>query len=319
MQKKNDPVGFIPLFEKAFLHPRYWGIWFGIGLLILLNYIPVKWRDKFMACLGFLVGKCAKGARRRARINLLYCMPHLTVVEREKIIDEMFCNAAQPLMLILDLVLRGPQFLSSRVYWHDRFILDELEKNKANVIFLAPHSWSIDIPAMLLASEGKRMTAMFHQQRNPLLDYLWNRARMRFGGHMHTRKDTIKPFINSIRQGFWGNYAPDEDYGPEKSIFVDFFDTYKATLPALARLMKICQAVVVPMFPVYNYRTHRMDIFIRPPMNQRLGETDAEVARSINEEIEFFLRRYPSQYTWILKLLKTRREGEIEPYLRKDL
>ncbi|WP_241553251.1 hypothetical protein, partial [Shigella flexneri] len=27
----------------------------------------------------------------------------------------------------------------------------------------------------------------------------------------------------------------------------------------------------------------------------------------------------PEQYTWILKLLKTRKPGEIQPYKRKDL
>lgn len=319
MHKKNNHAGFIPRFDKAFLHPRYWGIWFGVGLLVLLSYLPIKWRDGLMAFIGFLVGKCAKGARRRARINLIYCMSNLTKVQREKIIDEMFCNSTQPIMLILDLCLRGPQFLASRVHWHDRFILNEIEKKKTNIILLLPHAWSIDIPGMLLTSEGKPITAMFHQQRNPLFDYLWNSARMRFGAYMHARKDTIKPFIHAIQQGFWGHYAPDEDYGPEKSIFVDFFDTYKATLPTLGRLMKICNAVVIPIFPVYNYRTHRMDIFIRPPMNQLLAAEDADVARHINKELEIFLSRYPSQYIWSLKLLKTRRKGEIEPYLREDI
>ncbi len=54
-------------------------------------------------------------------------------------------------------------------------------------------------------------------------------------------------------------------------------------------------------------------------MNQLLAAEDAEVARHINKELEIFLIRYPSQYIWSLKLLKTRRKGEIEPYLREDI
>ncbi|MGL5187056.1 MAG: lauroyl-Kdo(2)-lipid IV(A) myristoyltransferase, partial [Plesiomonas shigelloides] len=39
----------------------------------------------------------------------------------------------------------------------------------------------------------------------------------------------------------------------------------------------------------------------------------------MNEEIEILVKPNPEQYIWILKLLKTRREGEIEPYSRTDL
>ncbi len=62
--------------------------------------------------------------------------------------------------------------------------------------------------------------------------------RRRFGGRLHARNDGIKPFIQSVRQGYWGYYLPDQDHGPEHSEFVDFFATYKATLPAIGRLMK---------------------------------------------------------------------------------
>ncbi|EPP2031935.1 lauroyl-Kdo(2)-lipid IV(A) myristoyltransferase, partial [Escherichia coli] len=35
--------------------------------------------------------------------------------------------------------------------------------------------------------------------------------------------------------------------------------------------------------------------------------------------VEIFVGPRPEQYTWILKLLKTRKPGEIQPYKRKDL
>ena len=45
---------------------------------------------------------------------------------------------------------------------------------------------------------------------------------------------------------------------------------------------------------------------------------DHQLARRMNEEVEVFVRPHPEQYTWILKLLKTRKEGDIEPYSRKE-
>ena len=143
--------------------------------------------------------------------------------------------------------------------------------------------------------------------------------RRRFGGRMHARNDGIKPFIQSVRQGYWGYYLPDQDHGAEHSEFVDFFATYKATLPAIGRLMKVCRARVVPLFPVYDGKTHRLTVLVRPPMDDLLDADDTTIARRMNEEVEVFVTPHTEQYTWILKLLKTRKPGEIEPYKRKEL
>ena len=134
--------------------------------------------------------------------------------------------------------------------------------------------------------------------------------RRRFGGRLHARNDGIKPFIQSVRQGYWGYYLPDQDHGPEHSEFVDFFATYKATLPAIGRLMKVCRARVIPLFPVYDGNTHRLSIEVRPPMDDLLTADDNTIARRMNEEVEVLVGPHLEQYTWILKLLKTRKRRE---------
>ncbi len=170
-----------------------------------------------------------------------------------------------------------------------------------------PHGWGVDIPAMLMASQGQKMAAMFHNQGNKIYDFVWNTVRRRFGGRLHARNDGIKPFIQSVRQGYWGYYLPDQDHGPEHSEFVDFFATYKATLPAIGRLMKVCRARVIPLFPAYDGKTHRLSIEVRPPMDDLLTADDHTIARRMNEEVEVLVGPHKEQYTWILKLLKTRK------------
>ncbi len=83
--------------------------------------------------------------------------------------------------------------------------------------------------------------------------------------------------------------------------------------------MKVCRARVVPLFPIYDGKTHRLTIQVRPPMDDLLEADDQTIARRMNEEVEIFVGPRPEQYTWILKLLKTRKPGEIQPYKRKDL
>ncbi len=315
---KKSHAEFIPAFKASFLHPRYWGNWLAIGCFALLALVPVTVRDPLLARLGKQVGRLAKSARRRAQINLFYCLPQLSDQQREEIIDRMFATAPQAMVMMAELALR-PKRALKRVHWHGREQIDQLAERGENVIFLVPHGWAVDIPAMVLASQGQKMAAMFHNQRNPVMDYIWNAVRRRFGGRMHARNDGIKPFISSVRQGYWGYYLPDQDHGAEHSEFVDFFATYKATLPALGRLMKISRAKVVPLFPVYDSKTHSLDIWLRPSMDDLAEADDVTLARRMNEEVEILVGPNPEQYTWILKLLKTRKPGDIEPYQRDDL
>ncbi|WP_437888903.1 lauroyl-Kdo(2)-lipid IV(A) myristoyltransferase [Phytobacter sp. V91] len=319
METKKNNTEFIPEFEKSFRHPRYWGAWLGVMAFAGVAMIPASVRDPLLGKLGRLAGKLGKSARRRAQINLLYCFPEKSETEREALIDEMFATAPQAMVLMAELALRGPEKILPRVEWRGEAIVDTLRQNNENVIFLVPHGWGVDIPAMLMASQGQKMAAMFHNQGNPVFDYVWNTVRRRFGGRLHARNDGIKPFIHSVRQGYWGYYLPDQDHGAEHSEFVDFFATYKATLPAIGRLMKVCRARIVPLFPIYDAKSHRLIIQVRPPMDDLLTADDNTIARRMNEEVENLVGPNPEQYTWILKLLKTRREGEIEPYRRKEL
>lgn len=316
--KKNN-IEFIPVFKYSFLKPKYWGNWLVIGAMAGMAMLPAKVRDPILGKLGKIAGKIAKSARRRALINLYYCLPELSESQREKTTDCMFATALQAMVMMAELGIRDPAHVRQYVDWHGREIIDMLHANQENIIFLVPHGWCVDIPAMLLASEGQMMAAMFHNQSDLLMDYMWNTVRRRFGGRMHARNDGIKPFISSIRQGYYGYYLPDQDHGAKHSEFVDFFATYKSTLPVVGRLMKVCCAHVVPLFPVYNSTTHRLEIYVRPPMDGLLDADDKTLARRMNEEVEIFVRPNPEQYTWTLKILKTRKKGDIEPYERKDI
>ncbi|WP_433691281.1 lauroyl-Kdo(2)-lipid IV(A) myristoyltransferase [Kosakonia cowanii] len=319
METKKNNSEYIPQFEGEFRHPRHWGAWLGVLAFAGVALIPPSVRDPLLAKLGRFAGRRGKSARRRAQINLYYCFPEKSEAEREVIIDHMFATAPQAMVLMAEMALRGTEKVASRIEWQGKEIIDEMHRNDERVIFLVPHAWGVDIPAMLMSSQGKRIAAMFHNQGNKVFDYMWNKVRLRFGGRLHARNDGIKPFIHSIRNGFWGYYLPDQDHGPEQSEFVDFFATYKATLPAIGRLMKVCRARVVPLFPVYDAETHRLTILVRPPMDDLLTADDTTIARRMNEEVENFVGPHPEQYTWILKLLKTRKPGEIEPYKRKEL
>ncbi|EOX5224183.1 lauroyl-Kdo(2)-lipid IV(A) myristoyltransferase [Shigella flexneri] len=306
---------FIPEFKKNYLSPVYWSTWFLLGMIAGISMFPPSFRDPVLAKIGRWAGRLSKKARRRATINLSLCFPEKSDTEREIIVDKMFVTALQSIVMMAELAIRGPEKFQKRVFWKGLEILEEIRHNNRNVIFLVPHGWSVDIPAMLLAAQGKKMAAMFHQQRNPVIDYVWNSVRRKFGGRLHAREDGIKPFIQSVRQGYWGYYLPDQDHGPEYSEFADFFATYKATLPIIGRLMNISQAMIIPLFPVYDEKKHFLTIEVRPPMDACIASADNKmIARQMNKTVEILVGSHPEQYIWVLKLLKTRKSNEADPY-----
>ena len=245
-------TGYEPHFSWSYLHPKNWGVWLGIFVLLLLAFVPFRLRDKLAEKLARALTKKIGKPRIRAEINLKLCFPDWTAEQRDKVIEEMFVTVAQVMLGIGEIAIRSKKHLQKR----SEFIgIEHIKQAKAeghNIILMVPHGWAIDASGIILHTHGMPMTSMYNPHRNPLVDWLWTLARQRFGGKMHARQNGIKPFLAHIKQGQMGYYLPDEDFGAEQSVFVDFFATYKATLPGLNKMAKLAKAVVIPMVPRYN-------------------------------------------------------------------
>lgn len=300
---------YLPSFEWSFLHPRYWGTWFGILLAVLLAYFPYRWRDKFATFLAKKIVRMNNRAKKRAVINLETCFPDKTSQEREHILEETYINAACIMLGFATIMIRSKKHLEQRTVFHHESIIKDLVAQGRNIILLAPHSWPIDYPAVQLASRGLPVAAMVKKQANPVIDWLMNAQRLKYGGRTHERGDGVKPFIKSVREGFLGYYLPDEDHGPEHSVFVPFFGTEKATLAGLGKLAKLSQATIVPLMPIYNREKGTFEVLIQPPLDHFPTGSEVQDARMMNERIEQFITQDPAQYMWIMNLLRSRPDG----------
>ncbi|XPE62182.1 hypothetical protein ACNKHT_11765 [Shigella flexneri] len=119
-------------------------------------------------------------------MNLSLCFPERSEAEREAIVDEMFATAPQAMAMMAELAIRGPEKVQPRVDWQG---LESLKR--CGVMTRKLSFWCRTVgsrsPAMLMASQGQKMAAMFHNQGNPVFDYVWNTVRRRFGGRLHAR------------------------------------------------------------------------------------------------------------------------------------
>lgn len=312
MSRITAQEGYEHQFLKSFLLPKYWGVWLGVLFLVLFAYVPFRVRDKLAAWLGKRVyhylKKRNKKQYHRALVNLRYCFPNWSEAKREETIEAMFVTVAQTMLGIGEIALRSVKHLQQRSEFSGLEHLTQAKAEGKNIILLVPHTWSIDASGIVLHTYGMPMVSMYNPHRNALVDWLWNATRERFGGKMHTRQNGIKPFLNDVRQGNMGYFLPDEDFGEALSVYVDFFATEKATLPGLNKMAKVAKAEVIPMFATYDAEKGKYVMEILPPIH--FDGTEQQSARAMNEVVEYFVEKDPKQYVWILRLLKTRRDGE---------
>lgn len=312
MSRITAQEGYEHQFLKSFLLPKYWGVWLGVLFLVLFAYVPFRVRDKLAAWLGKRVyhylKKRNKKQYHRALVNLRYCFPNWSEAKREETIEAMFVTVAQTMLGIGEIALRSVKHLQQRSEFSGLEHLRQAKAEGKNIILLVPHTWSIDASGIVLHTYGMPMVSMYNPHRNALVDWLWNATRERFGGKMHTRQNGIKPFLNDVRQGNMGYFLPDEDFGEALSVYADFFATEKATLPGLNKMAKVAKSEVIPMFATYDAEKGKYVMEILPPIH--FDGTEQQSARAMNEVVEYFVEKDPKQYVWILRLLKTRRDGE---------
>ncbi|PSW64526.1 lauroyl-Kdo(2)-lipid IV(A) myristoyltransferase [Photobacterium leiognathi subsp. mandapamensis] len=308
-----DKQAYNPQFEWSFLHPKYWGTWLAVLLASLFCLLPHKVRRAIASTFAKQAIKLNSKANRRARVNLQMCFPEKTEAERETILLQSITTAGTFLLGFASLSVRSKFWLEDNTVIRGMDNLTSLTEQQQSVILLVPHTWAIDIPAVLLASRGLPVSAMAKKQKNEVSDWLMHKQRVQYGGRVYERSGGIKPFIKSIREGYLGYYLPDEDLGPEHSVFVDFFGTTKATMSGLGRLSKLSRAKIVPLFAMYNSETGKYELDFYPALPFP-SETEEQDARMMNECIEQYVGERPEQYMWILRLLKTRPNHEKQPY-----
>ncbi|MCR9940794.1 MULTISPECIES: lauroyl-Kdo(2)-lipid IV(A) myristoyltransferase [Vibrio harveyi group] len=302
-----DPKAYNPEFERHFLAPKYWGTWIGVVLSLPLALLPLgvqKWLAKVIAK---KLAKSHKGPAHRARVNFELCFPEKSFEEREALIEKTLYTAALFFFRFSLLSLRSSKWLQQRCQIRGLDILQKHIDNDEKVILMVPHSWAIDIPAVLLASMGMPVSAMAKKQKNEVADWLMHEQRVQYGGRVYERSGGVKPFLKSVRDGYIGYYLPDQDHGPEHSVFVDFFATRKATLPGLGKIAKLSRAKVLPMFASMNTEDGTFDIEILPAFELDKGEE--QDARTCNQAIEYFVANKPEQYMWVLQLLHSQEDG----------
>lgn len=305
-----------PPFERAWLGPRFWPTWLGLGLLWLLGLLPGALRRG----LGGLLGDAAyrrHGKRRQiVYTNLAWCFPEKDEAEREALARRYFRLFSQSLLDYGIILWGGRRRLKHLLHLEGGEHLGKQVKDGRPVILLTCHNLGLDFGAAAL-TQSFRSVGLVKEARDPLLDWVVARGRTRFHGILYQRDRGIRPVVRAIKQGYAFYYLPDEDLGPEASVFVPFFGVPTATLTALSKLVRMTGAAVLPYMTFYRPEAGRYVAQIFPPLEGfPSGDQQADAAR-MNLELEKMIRLAPEQYMWSLRIFQSRPDGSPPPYAMK--
>ncbi len=291
--------------------PRYWPSWAWLALLRLMAVLPLAWSRAVGAALGLLMLVTNEKRRRIARINLEMCFPKLSLREREHLLRRHFIVSGQSYFDLAYLAWASERRILRKV--HIRGLDTYHELRGRNIILLAPHCVGMNFGGSVIA-HNRAQFSMVKLQRNPVVNWLLNRGRMRFGCFLLSRTQGLRPVIRGLNQGLAFYYLPDEDFGQRQSVFVPFFGVPTATLTTLGRLARLTDALVVPCFTRLLPGGRGYEVILKPPLEDFPNGDRTRDAARMNEVIEEGLRHMPEQYLWTFKLFKTRPGHAPSPY-----
>ena len=303
-----------PVFRRSFLHPRFWPLWLGLGLLWLIVQLPYGALLRLGRGLGWLMYRVAGSRRRIATRNLQLCFPQMSAAERERLLKENFAST-------------GIAFFEMAMSWwwpreklallaHIEGIehLQQAQAQGQGVILMAIHFTTLEIGAALLG-QVHTIDGMYREHRNPLFDFVQRRGRERHNlDATAIEREDVRAMIKVLRGGRAIWYAPDQDYGPKQSLFAPLFGVQAATVTATTKFARLGRAIVLPFTQQRLPDGQGYRLTIHPPLADFPGETELADCLRVNAWVEEAIATCPAQYLWAHRRFKTRPPGEPKLY-----
>ena len=249
-----------------------------------------------------------KRRRHIAQRNLERCFPEWTPEKRDGVLRETFKSTARMLAETC-WCWSGPESRYRRMGTiHGIEHLEDAEEQGNGVLLVTGHSTSLEIGGRILATRAL-YSAVYRPLKSPVVEWYQTRGRLTYTDGMISKRNA-RQAVKTLKNGGVLWYAPDQDFGPEQSVFAPFFGIQTATLLATHRLPSMTGCAVVPMYPVYNWSDQRYEVHILPALEDYPSDDpQADLAR-VNAIFEKQVRKAPEQYWWIHRRFKTRPEGE---------
>jgi Kdo2-lipid IVA lauroyltransferase/acyltransferase len=271
---------------------------------LIVRHISPRSMYSIAHFMGYLLGTAFYKHRRTAFAGLESAFgQEKSRQEIKRIVWECFVSMAKSAGELVYLI-RRPYFVRDRVRIKNPQVLDQALRSAKGVILVSAHFGNFPLMLARLSLEGYKTSVIMRPLKEGRVEEIFETERARIDIETILsipRRACVEGAIRSLRRNRSLLIPLDQNFGTG-GVFVDFFGTKAATATGPVVLAQRTGAAILPCF-IIRQEDDTHEIIFEPAIKLETGsnedETIAKNIQKITDIIESYIRKYPSQWSWI--------------------
>jgi Kdo2-lipid IVA lauroyltransferase/acyltransferase len=279
-----------------------------------IGMFSLKTSMKIGKSLGNVLASLIPKLKKTANRNLEIALPDLSEAEKSQILRGCLQSLGRQLGLVSHFKKFTHEDVRNLVEIEGREIFEKTHAQGKGMLLFTGHFGSWEVFNLLPLAFGYSMNLLVRRIDNPKVEAFVDSFRTFFGGKTIDKTKSARAMFRLLENGEMLGVMADLNAQEREGVFVDFFGIPASTTTSIARLALKTDAVVMPVFAVWNEEKQKYVIHIEQPIDFVKGENDDENVRILTQKVtnsvEKFVRQFPEQWMWIHKRWNTRPKGE---------
>lgn len=288
-------------------------VYCAVGLARLLVLLPYRIQLKLGIGLGLLTMLCFRKRVHIVDVNLSLCFPEKSEEERHDMRVASFKSLGKGFMeAIMAWFMSETRFAKIPFTWKGRENYEAAQASGKGVLVIGGHFDCLELMGRKVGQQIP-VTLVYKKSRNTAFDALVL-ARRKTYIYKLLAHENLRAMVRSLQQKETLWYAPDQDFGRVRSVFVPFFHEEAATVTGSSVLTQLGKAIALPAFFHRKLNGEGYELVTLPVLEHfPSGDDEADVLR-LNTLLADYIRTVPEQYVWAHRRFKTRPKGEASVY-----
>ncbi len=288
------------------------------SIFAFIGMFPLKTSMKIGKNIGKILASLVPKLKKTANRNLEIALPDLSDDEKSEILHGCLQSLGRQLGLVSHFKKFTHEEVQNLVEFEGREIFEKAHAQGKGMLIFTGHFGSWEVFNLLPPAFGYPVNVLVRRIDNPKVEAFVDSFRTWFGGKTIDKTKSARAMFRLLENGEMLGVMADLNAQEREGVFVDFFGIPASTTTSIARLALKTDAIVMPVFAVWNEDKQKYVVHFEQPIKFAKGENDDENIRVLTQKVtnavEKYVRKYPEQWMWIHKRWNTRPKGEKSLY-----
>ena len=274
----------------------FFEFFFIINFFFIFKIIGYKNASNFGEIIGKKIGPLFR-SKSKILLNLENSNVGDSEIDRKIIIEKMWGNYGRILSEYIFLKQFRKNNLNEFLKIEGSEILDEIKKNKEQVVFISGHFNNFELMAMEIEKSGINLCAIYRPLNNPFLNILMENIRKNYicKNQIKKGKSGTRNLIDLFKKNYSVALMIDQRVTEGESL--QFFNNPAKTTTIPAQLVKKYGCRVVPVY-IERKNQHNFKISLLSPMKFDEKLSIKEISLELNKVLEKMILKNPDQWIW---------------------